>query len=626
MSLISSKENKLSFGIELEFIITFKQVRKTPPTSTTTVSEEEEVVLPPALECPRIQDGGADWFIDYENLAWCADEIVKIIRKIPGASVKVDNSKPIKGKPDLYPSIYASPDECWVVKEDVSVSDSHVHEPPGYSTQGVEVISPAMWDCPEAHRHIQDVVTALTHTLRWRVNLKSGFHVHVGAGKSKVVDGKGKAEWKSLKHDFHVLQRAAALIWAADHFLCYAHPPERQLNTYARPITMASSLAVGQEHLMVRVSLEEGDPWEWDGKGKPVYISNQIADRFPNLTIPPRPPKAGEPPSTLLRPELLGKSHRPLFPAMRPSRVERSAHDRIRPYFGLDWDVKEDRLKAAEMTMERGIAYIMRPESRHKIAALMNHMDRNCYRLNYNFCQYHEMDGKGYYTIEFREAAGTLDPTTIAAWSNICLAIFRFSKAASDAAFWTTIWNLIDAHNAARAGQPHNYDMISLMTDMGAASEASFLERSLGELGARHWYPSVQCNRERGNSVRYSSSVSSSSAPSPVWGPQAAGDDKLDYEQPSDSDTDSNPQSQQPQQQQDSHESQTGWRPPRPTGSASQSTTDPLVSAINGTGEAYKSRREELRARADQFDEAWERLQLGRRRPNIPRPDISTNF
>ncbi|KAK4175126.1 hypothetical protein QBC36DRAFT_388472 [Triangularia setosa] len=676
MTLISTKENRLSFGIELEIIVCHKQERLWAPSENTKVSEEEEAVMPPVLEAPFEQRDTEVAFTDHENIKWIEGEVANIIKTVPGAKFKRGDWPLLHGEgPDLHPSVYISPRTAWEAKPDCSVVDDCVYVPLGYNATGIEVASPALWDCPEAHRHVQDVVAALSRNLRWRVNVRTGFHVHVGAGARQVVDPHGNLEWKTDKFDFKVLQRAAALIWAADHFLFCAHPPERQLNYYAQPIALASQLAVGQEHLRVKVDphqaddADDGQPWarltHWV-EDPHTDIPINIADRFPNPTMPSRPPGVPgvEPPSTTLRPKFHGKSESSstLFPSVRPSHIDGRAYDRVRPYlpaikrqYIYDQDIKD-----ADITIEKGIAYILHPNTRHKVAKLLSHEGNMSNRLNYNFTGYVDGGGRGYNTIEFREATGTLDPTTVAAWSSTCLAIFRFCTVANDASYWTTAWNLIDAHNAGLAGKPHNYDMISLMIDCGASSEAAFFEKSLRKLGDKHWYTSIQNNKRvipdasldgsppqnrtndmsspvvdhldneaPGSSPEDTTTRAGSRVPSffdsdfPVAsrsGTAAAVSPPTPQQSQPQSQPQSRPQSQSQRHQQppqrNSRESHAEWRPPRPSNPTSQTNTtltDNWNRAVRETADGYRQRHEELEVQADDFDVQWKRLGLGKK-------------
>ncbi|KAK0667196.1 hypothetical protein QBC41DRAFT_141372 [Cercophora samala] len=453
MPLYSSRENGLSFGIELEVIVCHAQKRATPPEKTTEVSAEEEAVMPPIMTAPPQTRPGDLWVGDSDNLDWLQDQLEKIILTVPGARYIARDGALLQAPgPNLHPSVYLTPTTAWAAKADCSVTDNLVWAPEGLAASGVEIISPAMWDCPAAHRHVQDVVVAMSSVLRWRVNLRTGFHVHVGAGATERIHPEtGKLEWKNDKFDFEVFQRAAALIWAADRFLHCAHPAERQINHYSQSISLTSQLVVGQEYLNVKVS-GTMDEAENDEVNYSVEHERKLSGRFPNPTLPPRPP--------------------PMVPAIAPPSTT----------------------KLRSTLHEKGIAYILRAQSRHKIAKLLSGAGNDYARLNYNFTHYEQRDIKGYNTVEFREAAGTFDPTTIAAWSGVCLSIFRFCTVAKDASYWNVVWNLIDANNAALADKPHNYDMISFMVDIGALAEATFFEKSLRELGDKHWYTSIQNN------------------------------------------------------------------------------------------------------------------------------------
>lgn len=99
--------------------------------------------------------------------------------------------------------------------------------------------------------------------------------------------------------------------------------------------------------------------------------------------------------------------------------------------------------------------------------------------------------GKG--TIEFREAAGSLDPDWVAAWASICAGTVHFARASTPARFHQVMDRLARAQHARRYGGPDStnfYDAISLLHDIGCSNEADFVElRMKPEFIQNHWYP-----------------------------------------------------------------------------------------------------------------------------------------
>lgn len=98
-------------------------------------------------------------------------------------------------------------------------------------------------------------------------------------------------------------------------------------------------------------------------------------------------------------------------------------------------------------------------------------------------------------TVECREAAGSVSADWVVVWSSVCLGIFRFARDAEDGRFWAVIARLAEAEAAALSEDPEQqqkqqYDMISLLFDMGLFAEGLFLERKLRADPMSFWFPS----------------------------------------------------------------------------------------------------------------------------------------
>jgi hypothetical protein len=273
-----------------------------------------------------------------------------------------------------------------------------------------------------------------------------------------------------------VLKRAAALMWAADPFLCHAHPPERAAANYCPPIRFASRLAHGVTKRNVRVG-------------------RQYSERELPLddTIP------SEPPTTTTTPILPSESFSRLtanqnryLPARRSAHLPARARARVVDpslYPGVN-NNPELASRLHNKTVHSGVRHIMRCANRGEIANLMTRgQTTSAYeRANYNFTHYlpgsagrSSRDG-GKTTIEFREAAGTMDPLWVGTWASVCLAIFRFARDATEGEFWAVIGRLADAEakeESTGVVGKGRYDLVSLLFDWGLFAEGLFLERKL---------------------------------------------------------------------------------------------------------------------------------------------------
>ncbi|AEO66104.1 uncharacterized protein THITE_2026906, partial [Thermothielavioides terrestris NRRL 8126] len=210
---------ELSFGIELEFLVYYKKPAWqlehekaegiAPDPDEITLDPEEEQLFQEAITLPDdVEDNG------YLKWKWFHDRIEEIILTVPGARLE------------------------------------HRRMPA---------------DTPEALRSMY----VLTRNFRLRISVRTGFHVHVGAGVnepgesqsdtssdqegSSAAAGTSSSSWsqssrseaQGRKHPLGVMKRAVALMWAADGFLCHAHPPERGFNQFTPPVRFCSQVAHG---------------------------------------------------------------------------------------------------------------------------------------------------------------------------------------------------------------------------------------------------------------------------------------------------------------------------------------------------------------------------------------------
>ncbi|KAH6847449.1 hypothetical protein B0I37DRAFT_405420 [Chaetomium sp. MPI-CAGE-AT-0009] len=470
-----TNKDELSFGIELEFLFYYKdpQLDDARDARGVVVDEEEELELPPALVLPNdvfddpFEDDDsedeeeADDRKDGESRVskntprrWAADLIRQAILSVPGA--KLERTDTVVDQPhrDMY--VVTVPGAAyggWSVKRDGSVHDDYFRVR-GYSYRAFEVASPALWDRPESHRHVHQVVQELINRFRLRVNLSTGLHCHVGAGIEPVGeeeeegaqergDTEQRGRFRLAKHPLGVLKRAAALMWAADGFMAQAFPPERGLSNFAPPIGLCSRLAHG-------IQLTHYDD--------PEHPHEQpLPPPPPNIPPQPSPPPTSRASTqtTSSPPSAPTQSTPPPKPASTRSVQSRPARAEVAALF---------ESPAAE-------PYYDRPNYNLQAYRAAGWADRT----------------KPAATVEFREAPGSLDPAWVGTWVRVGGgAGGGGGGGGGGGAEGGGVSAVEEAHEEQH--QPR-YDVISLLMDMGLFAEALFLERKLCSDPLQFWYP-----------------------------------------------------------------------------------------------------------------------------------------
>ncbi|KKY39763.1 hypothetical protein UCDDA912_g00249 [Diaporthe ampelina] len=114
-------------------------------------------------------------------------------------------------------------------------------------------------------------------------------------------------------------------------------------------------------------------------------------------------------------------------------------------------------------------------------------------RFNYNLLAYEFQDLGDLEirrTVEFREAAGSLDPPWVAAWSRICSRIVEFCLEATEGVFVDVLMRVVEAELAFEvSGEEMRYDVVDLLNDLGLRDEAKLVEKILMGDRDAFWFP-----------------------------------------------------------------------------------------------------------------------------------------
>ncbi|KAI1397975.1 hypothetical protein F4819DRAFT_490053 [Hypoxylon fuscum] len=354
----------------------------------------------------------------------------------------------------------------WVVKEDISVFIDGAEfgddqDAKKYYWKDVEVTSPVLYATDKSFAEVHHVVQALQDNY-WIVTPKSsGLHVHYGRGK----------EWIP----FRDLRKIAAFLYAADPTLAQMHPAERlnvrtismhcPSNSLYSSISHGSSERLAREHLGNNTVEAPPDPLNMGAVSRLPLTRNSRKQRGEGLT------------TLFQRGTLEGyifNVH--IFRQTQPEWLEGGPMtvtnpvpytDRL-PGSGPDEPV-ETLVGAREL-----LSTINAPT----ISALMEAglLSRSAYNFQaYNNDEYGRATS-GKRTIEFRQAAGTVEPDEVVAHCKIACRLADFASSLSTAELYMMIVDLVECEE-----HPEWYDVFDLLYDLGLVKEALVIQRQIAQ-------------------------------------------------------------------------------------------------------------------------------------------------
>ncbi|KAK1755057.1 hypothetical protein QBC47DRAFT_208111 [Echria macrotheca] len=464
-TLIHPGHEDLSFGCEFEFVIFFgtdrdftnsPECRPVPDWALSPEDDKHYYAPLPFMEKTH----------ETQTRSQFAHNLVA--NKLLELGICVDGRARPDDTPDPFPSIYMVPDSGWDVGDDCTVCEpdktGFMKHFEGYGWSGMEVKSPPMRACQEAFDHVRDVVMAIITNFRVRVQPTCGFHCHVGPGFRVEKDIRDN-DYKYAGRPFSLrtLQRLGSLLWAADHALSFLHPPERAQSIWAPPLRRTAAISTAQNIRRTR--------WK------------------------PKPEK--EPPA--------GDTQRQRLPIFRSPPNQVSDEEKGRLESANQWRYASAASNCEPPNNNALDAWLLLQgcsDPSEAIKLLVQDSILTPGRANYNFSDYfrnlRKWDDQGrrrFYlnkgTVEFREAAGSMDPEWAAVWASICCTLVSFARSAPEDVFRAVLIKLARAEASVRAGRQHYYDAIDLLRDVDARDEADFVAMRLAteESKLRHWYP-----------------------------------------------------------------------------------------------------------------------------------------
>lgn len=203
----SSAPQRVTFGIELEFLVPYLWADEADPEADT---DEREVIL-----LSQEDMGPGEVFLTAH------DRVKNILRdflRSHDIPVTTNNTVQESGPPREYS-----------IGGDSSVREFGFQQ---YHFTGVELRSPALFAEPSSFTEIKRVVSLLINNFRLRINETTGFHVHVGMGSQRLPP--------------RAVRRLSQFLWCADGTLSQLHAPERVLGQYCPSVRHWSHLAKGE--------------------------------------------------------------------------------------------------------------------------------------------------------------------------------------------------------------------------------------------------------------------------------------------------------------------------------------------------------------------------------------------
>ncbi|KAK7956984.1 uncharacterized protein PG986_006206 [Apiospora aurea] len=354
---------------------------------------------------------------------------------------------------------------------------------------GVELVSPAYWATPKNLGEVRRVLRGLSSKLCFVTPETSGLHVHVGRGKSSF----------SLAE----LKRLAGLCYAAGPLLSQLHPASRHVNQWCKSNRFYSSLAhgmntenaiVGRRSPWITCSIVRQGGLPQEPLANPQRLGGATKESGQRPADTPRFKRAikrGELPSEAFSQDKyenqwlddmtkgVGESGKPPPPRAIDSAIDElwrapTASDLVNLFQGLG-----DRFFAYNFTRYMCEDYVGNLASVKSYPAGLESSSNSSGPENggEHGCE------KRSRTVEFRQAAATLDPDSIVAWVRVVVNLTCVAVHTTHDEYARLV------HCCAKAErEPAWYDAFDLLVDLDMPRTAQFIQdRMLSRASRTPW-------------------------------------------------------------------------------------------------------------------------------------------
>ncbi|KAI0849981.1 putative amidoligase enzyme-domain-containing protein [Daldinia vernicosa] len=432
---IPNKQEKLSFGIEMEFFVAWRA-----ETFTGTVP------TPPGFESktgePLVVKG--NWATEGDRVSALAHMIDEAFPSCAATVAPSEGEIPDYRTESWYHLLPFR--HHWDVSVDSSLNRLPVElrdkTGPDFGWVGAEIASPALWATDEGFEEVRRMCEFLQTNLLTFTAPEAGFHVHVGGGN----------EWLSLSS----LRQIAAFLYSADMVLAQSHPEHRYNNAWCPSPRLYSNLSVGIKHLP-----NQAQPAPPDERLAYADSMGLAKNSSQDPVGPAKPPRENQDPA---------KHRFSPRPTVSNLKIQTHALERVLSYLGSDLEEIPDPRTYLPTPMMTAVAELLRSPDRRSIARLMNIGQR---KGAYSFIQ---LEREYKRTIEFRQAASMVDPVGVVAYARIAVGLCQFAITASHEDFFKII---LDCKISER--HPSWYDVYDLLEDVGLYPEAKVVQAVLSD-------------------------------------------------------------------------------------------------------------------------------------------------
>ncbi|KAI1466438.1 putative amidoligase enzyme-domain-containing protein [Daldinia caldariorum] len=432
-------KEKLSFGIEMEFFLAWRA-----ESFTGTVPAPPGVQVNPGA--PLVVRGR--WENAGDRVGALALIIDEAFPSPEGAVAPLDKNAINYGDREWT---HLQGYRRWSVVDDVSLralpKELADRSDKDFGWIGAEIVSPALWATNEGFDEVRRMCDFLQRHF-WIFNShQAGLHVHVGNGN----------EWLPLNS----LRQIAALLYAADPILAQSHPKHRYENAYCTSPRLYSNVSFGLVN-PVREPVQPAPPTEVAQVERPsryAQVITRVQNLFQHFKSHPEPSKDDK---------VTKKVRFPTRPATGAYNLDQDTVQGALWDLGGDYQGPHNAQSYEPVPLITAVGEILRSADRHSIARMMGIGLR---RGAYSFAQ---LERETKRTIEFRQAASTVDPIEVVTHARIAVGLCRFAASASHNALMQVI---LDCEMAE--GNPSWFDVYDFLSEVGLTPEAKIVQAVL---------------------------------------------------------------------------------------------------------------------------------------------------